>query len=67
VKFGRKSILQYGTFFEGIGNLLVAIGFFIQGPEPKEGAGQSLILIGLFLYMAVFGLSLGPIVWLYIP
>ena len=26
-----------------------------------------MILIGLFVYMAVFGLSLGPVVWLYIP
>lgn len=29
--------------------------------------GQSLILVGLFLFMWVFGISLGPIVWLYIP
>ena len=26
-----------------------------------------MILIGLFFFMAVFGLSLGPVVWLYIP
>ena len=46
--------------------MLVAIGFFIKG-EDKGGPGQALILAGLFIYMAVFGLSLGPIVWLYIP
>jgi hypothetical protein len=25
------------------------------------------VLVGLFLFMAVFGLSFGPLVWLYIP
>lgn len=24
-------------------------------------------MVGLFLYMGVFGVSLGPVVWLYIP
>lgn len=31
------------------------------------GAGPIIVVLGLFLFMAVFGLSLGPIVWLYIP
>lgn len=26
-----------------------------------------LVMIGLFVYMAVFGSTLGPVVWLYIP
>jgi hypothetical protein len=40
------------------------IGFLIKDSAP---IGESFILIGLFCYMAVFGLSLGPVVWLYIP
>ena len=24
-------------------------------------------MVGLFMFMAAFGLSLGPVVWLYIP
>lgn len=66
VKLGRKTILQFGSFFEGVGNLLVGIGFFIKGNDTG-GPGQVLILVGLFFYMAIFGLSLGPVVWLYIP
>lgn len=66
-KFGRKTILQFGTLLGGIGNLLLTIGFFIKGPSDEGGVGQGIILVGLFLYMAVFGISLGPIVWLYIP
>jgi hypothetical protein len=40
------------------------IGFFIK---DASSLGEPLILIGLFMFMAVFGLSLGPVVWLYIP
>lgn len=63
-KFGRRTILLYGALFEGIACGLVMIGFFIKDSTP---GGESLILIGLFMFMAVFGLSLGPVVWLYIP
>ena len=69
IKFGRKTILQFGTLAAGIGNVLVFIGFLING-QAKDGessSGQPFILLGLFLYMGVFGISLGPIVWLYIP
>jgi MFS family permease len=63
-KFGRRTILLYGALFEGISCGLVMVGFFIKDSTP---AGETLILLGLFLFMAVFGLSLGPVVWLYIP
>jgi MFS family permease len=62
-RFGRRTILLYGALFEGIACGFVMIGFFIK----DTSGGQSLILLGLFLFTAVFGLSLGPVVWLYIP
>lgn len=64
-KFGRRTILIYGSLFEGISCALVMIGFFVK--ESSLETGQALILAGLFMFMAVFGLSLGPVVWLYIP
>lgn len=64
-KYGRKLILQYGTVGAIITNFIIGIGFFLMGSSPKLSV--ALILIGLFCYMANFGLSLGPIVWLYIP
>lgn len=69
IKFGRKTILQFGTLAGGIGNVLVFIGFFLNGraDDPDSNPGQYFILFGLFIYMGVFGISLGPIVWLYIP
>ena len=68
IKFGRKTILQLGTLGASIGNVLIFIGFLLNGQgDDASTTGQPFILIGLFLYMGVFGISLGPIVWLYIP
>jgi len=64
-RIGRKVILQYGTFVGGVSNAIVAIGFFIK--DSNDGLGSGLILFGLVVFMANFGLSLGPVVWLYIP
>lgn len=64
-KLGRRTILLYGTLFEGFACALISVGFFIK--KENSSASEVMILIGLFVYMAVFGLSLGPVVWLYIP
>lgn len=66
-KFGRKTILQVGTLLEGISCVLVGIGFFLKKGSEDSAVGEGLVLVGLFLFMGVFGVSLGPIVWLYIP
>jgi hypothetical protein len=39
----------------------------MQGNSDDDTSGSVFVLLGLFLYMAVFGVSLGPVVWLYIP
>lgn len=59
--------MQVGTLLEGVADLMVAIGFFIRSGDEDSTIGQVLVLVGLFLYMGVFGVSLGPVVWLYIP
>ncbi len=64
-RLGRRTILLFGTLLEGIACILISVGFFIK--DNNSSASEVMILIGLFFYMAVFGLSLGPVVWLYIP
>lgn len=58
-------ILQFGTAVGAGSNALIAIGFFIQ--DANKDLSSGLILFGLVVFMANFGLSLGPVVWLYIP
>lgn len=64
-KVGRRVILQAGTVFGAITTALIGVGFLIR--DSNEDAGNIMILLGLVLFMANFGLSLGPVVWLYIP
>lgn len=62
-KFGRKTILQFGTFILAFSMLLITIGFFIL--ESNDSAGKALILPGLIIFMFTFGATLGSILWQY--
>lgn len=64
-KYGRKTILQYGTIGCILTTVTIGIGFAIN--SYASSFSVFLILTGLFCYMANFGLTLGPIVWMYIP
>lgn len=60
-----KKILQFGTAGSAISNVVIAVGFWLNVSHPT--VALVLILGALLFYMANFNLSLGPIVWLYIP
>jgi len=62
---GRKTILQIGTIVGAVSTGIIGIGFFIH--DSNADIGNVFILLGLVIFMANFGLSLGPVVWLYIP
>lgn len=72
-KLGRKQILQGGTAVGIASLILIGAGFLLRGgsDHPVDTTtttvGNVMILIGLVIFMADFGLSLGPVVWLYIP
>lgn len=72
-KLGRKQILQGGTAVGIASLILIGSGFLLRGgsDHPDDTTtttiGNVMILIGLVVFMADFGLSLGPVVWLYIP
>ena len=64
-KLGRKVLIQMGTLVSVICLLIMFFGFQIKEEELNTAA--ILISIGMIVFMAFFGLTLGPIVWLYIP
>jgi SP family arabinose:H+ symporter-like MFS transporter len=64
-KYGRKTILQVGTLGAAVANVVITLGYYLNDSYPSLSV--VLILTALFYYMANFGLSLGPIVWMYIP
>lgn len=59
---GRKTLLQIGSF--GIGATLVAIGVCYA---INVKATDYITVALLYVFMLLFGFTLGPIVWLYIP
>ena len=64
-RLGRKTILQTGTLGGTVSLIFIALGFAIK--ESYLDLANGLVLAGLALFMANFGMSLGPVVWLYIP
>lgn len=61
---GRRIIMLVGLLIAGVANMLIALGFFII---DQSLAGSILMFIGVFLFAINFGLTTGPVVWLYIP
>ena len=57
-RIGRKFLLEMGAITTSIGATIVAIGFMNNS--------LTWILFGLIFFMACFGLTLGPVVWIYL-
>lgn len=63
--FGRKTLLQIGVAVACVACIMSAVGFYLQ--DDYFDLSEKLIIVGLFVFMGNFGLSLGPIVWLSVP
>lgn len=62
-KVGRKPLTLFGNL--GLAVIDIAIGIlFIFTDWPPSGI---FVFILLIFYMFVYGISLGPVVWLYVP
>jgi hypothetical protein len=61
--YGRKDLLSKGNILLGISTLLVTVGLIIQA--NYNFFGTVIIVTGLCLFSLVFGVSVGPTVWLY--
>jgi len=64
---GRKPILMYGNLGCGLSNLLIGIFLKLKYNNPEEDIYIYCSLTIIFIYLICFGLSLGPITWLYNP
>ena len=62
-KFGRKTIVLFGSLTLAIIDIAIGI-LFVFSEWPPSGI---FVLVLLILYMYVFGLTAGPIVWIYVP
>lgn len=58
-------MFQYGCIGAAIACFVIAFGFSIK--SQNSTVGLTFIILGLILFMANFGLTLGPVVWVYLP
>jgi hypothetical protein len=61
---GRKPLTFYGTIGIVISLLTVTYGYFIY--ESNIGLAQTVLIIGLFAYLIIYGLTYAPVMWIFV-
>ena len=61
--FGRKPLTLFGNIVLGVVDMLLGLLFIFY----DWSTSGYIILVLLVIYIIVFGVSLGPVVWLYVP
>ena len=62
-RFGRKPLTLFGNLGLALTDIIIGVFFVFQSWEPS-----GYIIFGLLIiYMIIYGISLGPVVWLYVP
>jgi hypothetical protein len=62
--FGRRPIILYGNFLLGAFDIIMGVFFLFIG---KSTVIFWLTFVILIFYNVVYGVTLGPTVWLYVP
>lgn len=62
-KVGRKSLTLFGNLGLAVTDIAIGILFIFDGWAPSGMFVFALLMI----YMIIYGISLGPVVWLYVP
>jgi hypothetical protein len=61
-RFGRRSLIVTGFILATAVNAAVALGF-----SGDSGGSPLLIFSGVTVFMMVYGATLGPVGWAYLP
>jgi MFS family permease len=63
-KYGRKALTIYGTVGLFITLYVIAFAYFIA--STYTALSQVLIVICLFVYLLVYGLTYAPVMWIWV-
>lgn len=61
-KFGRKTLIVTGFLLAAIVNVVTGFGFL-----GKSEGSSYVILAGIMVFMMVYGATIGPLGWAYLP
>lgn len=64
IRIGRKPLTYFGNVSLAIIDIIISILFMVS--EKDKSVGTSIIIL-LVLYMLIYGISVGPVVWVYVP
>ncbi len=62
-RVGRKPLTLFGNLALAITDILIGILFVFDNWAPSG----MIVFVLLMIYMIIYGISLGPVVWLYVP
>ena len=65
-KYGRKNLILLGNFSLGIFDLIMGVMFLVAAVTGWKPAIY-IVLVFILLFMISYGVTIGPIVWLYVP
>lgn len=65
--YGRKTLCQYGCLGCGIFTLMLGYTFADIGTSYTPTGTGIIILVSLFAYRFVYGVTIGPVAFMYIP
>ena len=64
MRVGRKPLTFFGNVGLAIIDIILGVLFLLS--EKDKSVGIPIIVL-LVIYMLMYGMSVGPVVWLYIP
>ena len=64
IRWGRKIIIKVGFLLLSVSSIVLMLGFYFLDSEPD--LADRMLITGYFLFVTVFGFSLGPCMWIYI-
>lgn len=63
-KYGRKELTYYGTIGLLFSLLVISLGYYLSNSQPT--LSQLLIVIFLFIYLLVYGVTFAPVMWIWV-
>lgn len=63
-KYGRKELTLYGSIGLLISLLAISLGYYLTNSQPAMS--QLLIVIFLFVYLLIYGLTYAPVMWIWV-
>lgn len=65
--FGRKPLMLFGNLSLALVDIVIAVMFLLSLMNPGVQTYNYVGLAFIMLFMIIYGLTIGPVVWLYVP